>query len=74
MKVNYWFATDKTCNSKMEWSVIIFPSFREMATGIKYASAKSCHKEIVCYQTNQMPIHLFCMIGNKFTISTFNFL
>lgn len=74
MELNYWFATEKTCNSKMEGNIIILPSFREMAPSITYTPANPCHKELVCYQTNQMPIHLFCMIANKFTIFTSNFL
>lgn len=66
--------TEKTCNSKMEGSVITFPSFSDIATGINYPSVNPCHKELVCYLTNQMPIHLLCMIGNKFTIFISNFL
>lgn len=72
MEVNYGFATEEICNSKIEGNA--FPSFREMTTGIKYTSANPCHKELVCYQTNQTSIHLFCMTGNKFIIFTFNFL
>lgn len=66
--------TEKTYNSKMERNLIIYPSFSDMATGIMYPSANPCHKELVCYQTNQTPVHLFCMIGNKVTIFTSNFL
>lgn len=39
MELNYWFATEEICNSKIEGNVIIFPSFREMSTSIKYTSA-----------------------------------